>query len=465
MAVNTAPITGLTAASEYLKLLRDPVASMRSLYQRGGPLVVLGPVALGEPVNMHVLAVGPEFNRQVLGDPVRFRPTGLFLRGPKDSAQRRVRFGLTRMTGSQHRQQRALVMPPFHRPAVQTYHGLMSGLTAQMLETWRPDTRYDIYAEMRKLTLQIASAVLFSHDPEEALPIGHLIDQWLRLSFSGPVWLFPVNIPGTPYHRLLRLAEEIEKKILAMIAKRRSSPEKHADVLSILMTARDEENHGMTDTELVGQTNILFMASFETTASALTWTLFLLAQHPAVMHELMDELDAVLGGNPPEAEQLAQLPLLSNVIKESMRVLPPVPYTVRATTKYLNMGPHRVPTGARIFCSHYLTHHLPELYPEPERFRPERWRDIDPNQYEYMPFSAGPRMCIGAMFATQLLKISLAMILQRFRFTVIPETRIDRIVRITMQPREGLPMMIFKNDRKFAASPVHGQIREMVTLP
>jgi cytochrome P450 len=318
---------------------------------------------------------------------------------------------------------------------------------------------------MRELTLQIASAVLFSHDPEEALPIGRLIDHWLRLSFAGPVWLFPVNIPGTPYHRLLRLAQRIEEQILAMIAKRRGSSEKHADVLSILMEARDEENRGMTDTELVGQTAILFMASFETTASALTWTLFLLAQHPAVMRDLMDELDGVLGGKPPDAEQLARLPFLANVIKESMRVLPPVPYTVRATTKYLNMGPHRVPTGARIFCSHYLTHHLPDLYPEPERFRPERWSEIDPNQYEYMPFSAGPRMCIGAMFATQLLKISLATMLQQFRFTVVPETRIDRIVRITMQPRQGLPMIISRNDRQFAASPVQGQIREMVTLP
>lgn len=172
MAVNTAPITGLAAAREYLNLLRDAVASMRSLYQRGGPLVVLGPVAFGEPVNLHVLAVGPEFNRQVLGDPARFRPTGLFLRGPKNSAQRRVRFGLTRMTGAQHRQQRQLVMPPFHKTAVQTYHGLMSTITAQMLQRWRPEQRYDIYAEMRELTLQIASAVLFSHDPDEALPMG-----------------------------------------------------------------------------------------------------------------------------------------------------------------------------------------------------------------------------------------------------------------------------------------------------
>jgi cytochrome P450 len=463
--VNTAPIIGFEAAREYLNLLHDPVAAMRSLYERRGPLVVLGPVALGEPTKLHVLAVGPEFNRQVFGDPAKFRPTGLFLRGPINSAQRRVRFGLTRMTGEQHRQQRQLVMPPFHKTAVRSYHDLMTGITTQMLDRWRPGQRYDIYSEMRELTLQIASAVLFSHDPAEALPLGRLVEEWLRRSFAGPVWLFPVNFPGTPYRGLIRHAEKMEERILAMIAKRRRSPEAHNDVLSLLIRARDDENHGMTDTELVGQTTILFMASFETTASALTWTLFLLAQHPAVMHELMGELDAVLGGKAPTPEQLPQLKFLSCVIQESMRVLPPVPYTVRAATRYVKMGPHTVPTGARIFCSHYLTHHLPDIYPEPERFRPERWREIEPNQYEYLPFSAGPRMCIGAMFATQLLQISLATMLQRFRFTVVPETRIDRAVRITMQPRHGLPMMIFENDRKFAASEVRGQIRGMVTLP
>lgn len=463
--MNTEPITGLAAAREYLNLLRDPVASMRSLYQRRGPLVVLGPVAWGEPVNLHVLGVGPEFNRQILGDPDRFRPTGLFLRGPKNSAQRRVRFGLTRMTGSQHRQQRQLVMPPFHRTAVRGYHDLMAGMTGQMLQGWRPGERYDIYAQMRELTLQIASSILFSHDPSEALPIGRLIEDWLRRSFARPVWMFPVNLPGTAYHRLLRRAEQIEESILAMIAKRRSDPGQHHDVLSLLIDARDDENHGMTDTELVGQTAILFMASFETTASALTWTLFLLAQHPEVMHKLMDELETIPGDNPPTPEQISQLSYLEWVIKESMRVLPPVPYTVRVSRRYVKMGPHTVPTGARILCSHYLTHHLPELYPEPERFHPERWRDIDPNQYEYMPFSAGPRMCIGAAFATQLLKISLAMMLRKFRFQVVPDIRIDRVVRITMQPRHGLPMSILKNDRKFAATQVHGQIREMVTLP
>ena len=245
---------------------------------------------------------------------------------------------------------------------------------------------------------------------------------------------------------------------------RRRDPQGRTDILSLLIQARDDQNRGMTDKELIGQAAILFGASFETSASVLTWTLFLLAQHPAVMHELMDELDNVLAGAPPTREQLPQLTFLENVINESMRILPPVPFTIRATQRDLAMGPVEVPKNTRVLCSHYLTHHMPELYPEPERFRPERWQSIEPNQYEYMPFSAGPRVCIGASFAFQVLKVSLAMMLQRFRFSMVPGTRIDRVIRITMAPREGLPMMVYPNDRKFAASEVRGQIHEMVQL-
>jgi cytochrome P450 len=463
--VNVTPITGLTAAREYLKLLHDPVAAMRSLYQRHGSLVALGPVAIGEPAKLNILAVGPELNRQVLGDPARFRPTGLVLRGPENSAQRRVRFGLTRMVGEQHRQQRQLVMPAFHRTAIRGYHELMVGNTATLLKQWQHGQRYDIYAEMRMLSLRIASAVLFSHDPAEALPIGHLIDDWLGRNFASTVLAFPVDLPGTPYHGLLRLAERIEERILAMIARRRSDPGRHSDVLSLLMEARDDENYRMSDIELVGQTTILFMAAFETVAAALTWTLFLVAQHPEVMHKLMNEFGAVLNGGVPDVAQLGRLDYLDVVIKESMRILPPVPYTIHVTTRKVPLGPYALTHGARVISSHYLTHHLSHLYAEPERFRPERWKQIDPNQYEYLPFSAGPRTCIGAAFAVQFLKISLSMMLQRFRFAVVPGTRIDRIVRITMQPRRGLPMSIFDNDGKFVASEVRGQIREMVTLP
>lgn len=458
-------LTGARAAREYVHFFRDPVGCMRELQQEFGSLVALGPIAFGEPTKLHVLAVGPEFNRQVLGEPAKFRTTGQFIHGPNGSAQRRIRFGLTRMNGRQHKQQRQLILPPFHKKAVAGYHDLIVELAQEVIGQWKPGRR-NIYADMRAVTLRIASAVLFGHEPTDADRIGHLLEVWARRNFSGPVWFFPVNIPGTPYRRLLKHAELVEQEILALVEKRRRDPSDRTDVLSILIQARDDENRGMTDMELVGQATILFGASFETTASTLTWTMFLLAQHPAVMRELMDELDRVLDGNPPTLEQLPQLSCLDRVIKESMRILPPVPFTIRAADDdQIPMGSLTLGHGTRVICSHYLTHHLPDIYPEPELFRPDRWRELDPTQYEYLPFSAGPRACVGAMFAIQVLKISLSLMLQKFRFTVVAGARIDRVVRITMNPRYGMPMVLHENDRRYQSSQVRGQIHEMVKLP
>src|SRR5438067_4295989 len=425
-------LTGAHAAREYVHFFRDPIGCMRELQQKYGSLVALGPIAFGEPTKLHVLAIGPEFNRQVLGDPAKFRTTGQFIHGPNNSAQRRIRFGLTRMNGPQHKQQRQLILPPFHKKAVAGYHDLTVELAQEVIGQWKPGRR-DVYADMRAVTLRIASAVLFGHEASDAYRIGHLLEVWARRNFSGPVWFFPVNIPGTPYHRLLKHAERVEREILALVEKRRRDSSDRTDVLSLLIQARDDENRGMTDTELVGQATILFGASFETTASTLTWTVFLLAQHPTIMAELMDEFDHVLGGSAPTRDQLAQLSFLDRVIKESMRILPPVPFTIRAAEDdAIPVGPLTLSHGTRVICSHFLTHHLPDLYPDPELFRPDRWRDIDPTQYEYMPFSAGPRACVGAMFATQVLKISLAIMLQHFRFPLLPAARIAPVGPITI---------------------------------
>jgi cytochrome P450 len=462
--VKAAALTGLASMREYIRFYRDPIDSMRSLYQRHGPVIAVGPIAFGEP-KLHVIAIGPKFNRQVLGDPATFRTTGQFIWGPKNSAQQRLRYGLTRMNGPKHKQQRSLIMPPFQKKAVASYHGLIVDLAQEIIDTWRAGQTYDMYREMRTLALRISSSVLFGHELEDALRISHLFQTWMKRSHSVPVRLFPVNVPGTAYHQLLQHAEKLEAAILSLIDKRRRDPRERTDVLSILIAARDDENRGMTDAELVGQATILFGASFETTASTLTWTLLLLAQHPAVMRNLMDELDQVLGDAIPTREQLSQLLYLDCVIKESMRILPPVPFTIRAAERDTEMDGLSVPKNSRVICSHYFTHHLGELYPEPERFLPERWRAIDPTQYEYFPFSAGPRACIGAMFAFQVLKVSLAMMLQRFRFTIVPGARIDRVIRVTMNPRYGLPMLVEKNDRRFTASEVDGQIHDMVTLP
>ncbi len=458
-------LTGVRAAREYVHFFRDPIGCMRELQQEYGSLVALGPIAFGEPTKLHVLAIGPEFNRQVLGDPAKFRTTGQFIHGPNNSAQRRIRFGLTRMNGPQHKQQRQLILPPFHKKAVSGYHDLTVELAQEVIGQWKPGRR-DVYADMRAVTLRIASAVLFGHEATDAYRIGHLLEVWARRNFSGPVWFFPVNIPGTPYHRLLKHAELVEQEILGLVDKRRRDPSDRTDVLSILIQARDDQNRGMTDMDLVGQATILFGASFETTASTLTWTVFLLAQHPTIMRELMDELDQVLGGKAPSREELPELSFLDRVIKESMRILPPVPFTIRAADEdQIPMGSLTLSHGTRVICSHFLTHHLEDIYPEPKLFRPDRWREVDPTQYEYMPFSAGPRACVGAAFAIQVLKISLAIMLQKFRFEIVRGTQIDRAVRITMSPRYGMPMVLHENDRRYECGKVRGQIHEMVNLP
>ena len=458
-------IRGLEATRRYVGFVRDPVACMRGIFEKYGELAALFPISPKRaPDRFEIMCVGPELCRQVLSDPTLFRTTGETLRGPEDSAQNRLRFGLTRMQGTQHKQQRQLVMPAFHRKAVEGYHRIMVETAGSVLSEWQVDTVSDIYSQMRNFALRLASSVLFSQDLHESLRAGTMIEEWLRKNFSSSVWLFPVNLPGTPYWQMLQHAGRLEKLILAMIAQRRAQPEGRTDVLAILTQARDEQGNAATDAELVGQATILFFASFETTASTMSWTLFLLAQHPEIFSDLTDELQSVLRGEPPTGDQLAQLPLLERVIKESMRILPPVPYTVRALMRKINMGGYRIRQGSRVVCSYYMTHHLPDLYPEPEKFRPERWLKFDPSPYEYMPFGAGPRSCIGGIFAMQAMKISLAMILQRFRLQVVPGSRIDRAVRVTMNPRHGIPMKIGGPGSQLSRSAVRGNIHDMVDM-
>ncbi len=249
-----------------------------------------------------------------------------------------------------------------------------------------------------------------------------------------------------------------------MIDYRRTTPTDQPDVLDRLVQARDADGSSMTEGDLIGQMTILFGASYETTATSLTWTLFLLAQHPEVALQVIDELDSVLGGDLPSYRMLPRLTYLEAVVKESMRVMTPVPYIARHATASTNLGGVELTMGDRVICSPYVTHRLPDLYPDPLRFKPERWDGLEPDQYEYLPFGGGVRFCIGANYAMTVMKMTVAMILQRFRFTVVPDARIDQTVRVTMWPKHGLPMTFHEQDRRFEAVRVRGNVHEMVEL-
>lgn len=443
-----------------LKFLRDPLAYMQMLKRTYGEISVFVKGRRSMIFTFH-----PKYNQQILSHPDLFHSVGITHLGPEGSAHRRVGHGLLSMNGPQHKSQRRLVMPPFQRNHIVTYRDEIVAITEDLLNDWRDDECKDMHDEMKKLTKRISAKILFGLDTaSRAFSVSTLMEDWLELNISTSTRLLPFDVPPFPYHRMLQLAERLESETRAMIEQKKKETQSGNDVLSILIRAHDEDGTMMTDAELIGQANILFAASHETTSSALTWTLFLLAEHPHVYGDLVDELAGKLKGGAPTFEMLNELPLLDRVIKESMRILPPAVYTYRLSTAPFDLGPYHLPERTTVALSHYMTHHMSEIYAEPEKFKPERWRDIQPAPYEYLAFSAGPRACIGGGFATMTLKLALAVIVQRFRLTMAPGSRIDRHLVVTLSPKHGLPMLVSKQDQVFKKNSVTGNIHEMVDL-
>ena len=462
------PLRGLRALPWYAKFFVDPVGCMTDAHARYGDVVPAGRVSrIQGTERQHVLAFGPQCNREVLGNPDIFHTTAQAWAGSQGSSLRRIRNGLTRMNGVKYQQQRQLLLPTFSKKAVEGYVGDMAAIMEQVLdEEWRTGETVDMYRQMRSTALRVSSQILFGRPaPCEAAALAQLGQAFIPRTFSPGVWFFPFDMPLTPFRRMRRNAELIERALRSMIERRRTSPSQNPDLLNILASAFDHQSVPMDIGDLIGQAAILFVASYENVATVLTWTAFLLAQHPEIMDDVQTELRDVLGGRPPTAEQLERLTLLDAVVKESMRVLPPVPFLVRKVVWPTTLGGFPLKPRDRVVCSAYITHHSPELYPQPRRFFPDRWIGVKPDPFEYLPFGAGPRACIGKLFAMREIEVALAMILSRHRLAVEPNVRIDRRVQVMMSPKQGLPMTIHSHDGPLGAVPVKGNIHEMVELP
>jgi cytochrome P450 len=422
-----------------------------------------------------VFVYGPEYVKQVATqhDVYYKYPLSGWLYRFKDESERTEPLkhfvvGLFGVNENQHRQHRQLMMPAFHKQRIERYRDDMIAITQSALDELRLGQDLDMAQIMRILTMRIATKTLFGEDiGSDGNNLGQLLQSVLAMLGSPQMMFLPYDIPGLAYHRFLSLIAELDNKMREMIAYKRSSDCKSHDVLSMLIEARDEdEGVGLSEDELLGHAGVIFAAGHETSSNALTWTLFLLSQHPQIMADLVDELQGVLNGEAPTIEQLAHLPLLDRVIKESMRVFSPVPWNGRVTSQPTELGNHVLPTGTEVFVSIYQTHQMAELYPEPNVFNPQRWETISPSIYEYNPFSAGSRLCIGAGFAMLEIKIVLAMLLQRYRLQFLPKFRIDPVGIIVLSSKYGMPMRIFLQDYQFAqgVGKVTGRARGMVKL-
>lgn len=178
-----------------------------------------------------------------------------------------------------------------------------------------------------------------------------------------------------------------------------------------------------------------------------------------------DELTGELRGDAPTVEQSGRLPLLDRVVKESLRLMPPASVLVRVSTEAFQLGCYELPANTTIFLSPFITHRMPDLFTAPQAFKPERWEGTEPSLYAYLPFGAGPRMCIGATFALMEIKLALAMIIQRFRLALLEGARVDPELRLTLRVRGGLPMRVHAQDRQFGCAPVRGSVAAVIDLP
>jgi cytochrome P450 len=361
--------------------------------------------------------------------------------------------GLLTGTNAFHRRQRKLVAPAFQHRRVMAYADVMASYAERLQRDWPAGATIDIAREMMRLTLWIVGKTLFDADVlGEAEELGEALETTLltfnaRLSALVPV---PAQWPTPQNRRAQEAITRLDSTIYRIIHERRALGVDHGDLLSMLLMSRYEDDGSlMQDRQVHDETMTLFLAGHETTANALAWSWYLVAQHPPVYARLRDEIGRVLAGRTPVYADLANLPYTLQVLKEAMRLYPPAPAIGRTAVRAVRIGDYQFPAGTNLVISPYALHRRPDYYPEPERFDPQRWTTETERalpRSAYLPFGAGPRVCIGNQFALMEGQLILATLAQRVTFSLVPRQRIVPQPLLTLRPRDGIQMQVQRRD-------------------
>lgn len=366
-------------------------------------------------------------------------------------AKRVLGEGLLTSEGDIHLRQRRLSQPAFHKKRIEGYGKAMVEITSRRLAKYRDGDELDMHADMMALTLDIVGKTLFDSDMENDVEgVGTALNQFMA-AFSFlllPYIDYWGNLPLPPLVRIKRSRETLERVIMRLISERRQTGRDHGDLLSMLIAATDTEADGgsMSDAQLRDECLTLLLAGHETTANALTWSLYLLSQHPTVEKRLLAEIDA-LGDRLPTAADLPQLTYTEQVFAESLRLYPPAWVLVRRVEETLELPGLSIPPNAIVVIPIYFLHRNPAHYARPGEFDPEHFapatRESRP-RFAFLPFSAGPRNCIGENFAWMEGVLVLATLLQRWQFRLSPGQRIALEPLLTLRSRYGMKMRLSK---------------------
>jgi cytochrome P450 len=424
-----------------LQAARDPLPLLLGLYEEHGPIFSMR--LLHSPV---IFMLGPEANHFVT------------VAHPENFHWRESSFGdlipllgdgLLTIDDAYHDRAREIMMPAFHREQVAASVAAMVAEATPAIESLRPGQSVDLYEWMRGLAMRIAMRALLGLDPDEAGKGAAAAHHFERaLGYYGiDFHLRLLRGPGSPWSKMVASRAVLDEIVYAEIAQRRAAPDpERMDILSLLVGARDDAGEGFSDKEVRDQVMTLMFAGHDTSTSTLTFMMHELARHPDVVERLCEEQDRVLGGEAPDIDRLErEMPYLEMVLDEVLRLYPPAWIGPRRAVRDFEFGGHRVGRGAYVnYCS-WASHRIPEVFPDPEAFIPERFtreRKAALPRGAYVPFGGGRRICIGKRFGQTEVKLVATMLLQRLRLDALPGRTMTVRQMPTLSPRGGLAMRV-----------------------
>lgn len=421
------------------RIARTPLPDLLDAYERFGPVFTLR--IMHVPI---VFMLGPAANHYVLvshAENFRWRDGSLGDLIPL------LGDGLLTTDGDYHRRARKLLLPAFHRDRVLAAAGVMVEEAEAAAGRLREGERFDVYRWARELALRVAMRALFGLRPGGR--DHEVAEQFERaLSYYSEDYFHQLlRGPFSPFERLLRSRRRLDVLLYAEIAKRRAERRDEAgDLLDLLLAARDEDGRALADREVRDQLMTLLFAGHDTTTSTVTFLFYELARNPAALAGVYAEQDRVLGGSSPTPEQLYEgLPELTMAIDETLRLYPPAWIGPRRSVEPFELDGVRVPGGVPVNYVSWASHRLPDVFPEPDAFRPERFSAENRAKLPkgaYVPFGGGSRMCLGMRFGELEVRAIATAVLQRARLELVPgrELRIRQMP--TLSPRGGLPVTV-----------------------
>lgn len=353
--------------------------------------------------------------------------------------------GIIMAEGDFWKRQRKLMAPAFHHQSIKKYADLIVADALNMVSTWHHGAVRDVHQDMMTLTQRIIMQALFNANVSETASAAsdafNAMMNAIGAEMKGLEAILPRFVPTASRTHMTAGVNYINGLLTEIIEKRRASGSGEHDLLTMLMDARDDDGQPMSATQMLDEIRTLYLAGHETTATTLSWAWLLLSRNPAAYARLEAEIDQVLGGRAPTADDVQRLPYCNAVIKEAMRCYPVAWMTRRTALEDVEIGDYHIAQGTSIYLSPWLLHHDARWYAEPDAFRPERWlkdKAEQPPREAYIPFGGGPRICIGNGFALMESALLLATLLQHYHIEVLPTHPVEMEVLGTLRPKFGL---------------------------